>query len=110
MTTVFAMLLASATVFPDIDRAALDRQASLETAKPAIARAVVRRASQPAPVRFVKAARGSYSIVAVCRAAGTARDSADFLAAFAQGYKLSRGEAAALRETCALYFTGRSSS
>ena len=109
MTAMFLMLLAGATVFPDIDRAALDRQASLETGRPATVRTLVRRASQPAPVRLVKAARGSYSIVSVCRAAGEARDSADFLAAFARGYKLSRGESAALRETCALYFTGSSS-
>ena len=109
MTSLFAMMLASATVFPDIDRASLDRQAIAEARKPVVARAVVRKASQPAPARMAKAARGSYSVVAVCRAAGEARDSLDFVNAFARGYKLSRGETAALRETCSLYFTGRSS-
>ncbi|HEV2746738.1 MAG TPA: hypothetical protein VGW34_05515 [Allosphingosinicella sp.] len=104
MTSMIVLLLAGASVFPEIDRAALDRQARAEAQRPVVRKAA---AAKPQPKRPAKVAAPVYSITAVCRAAGEARDAADFLAAFAHGYKLGTGEAAALRETCSLYFIGK---
>ena len=107
MTSLMMMLIAGATVFPEIDRAELDRRAKAETARPVIRAAASVKKPKP-KLAAARVATPAYSLTAVCRAAGEASDAAEFLSAFARGYRLAPGETAALREACSLYFIGKS--
>jgi hypothetical protein len=113
MTSMILMLLSGASVFPAIDRLELDRQARAEASRAAVVKVAAAKAVAPAKAKpraskaAAVAAEPTYSLTAVCRAAGEARDTTDFLAAFARGYRLSAAQHAELRQTCGLYFTGK---
>jgi hypothetical protein len=92
----FAAMLLAPAALPEIDRAALDRQARIEAVRPRLKLA---------------AGHGGLldldAMTTVCRAAGRQRDPAAFLATLSRAYALGASESAALRGSCAAYMAGR---
>lgn len=104
MILVLASLLASNSVLPEIDRRTLEMQARAERLQPSRSAAV-----QPRPL-LRPAAMGPLDftqVTTICRAAGSQRDPASFIAGLASAYRLSPAETASLRTSCAAYIAGR---
>ena len=98
MTILLAAILASAQPLPYINRAELHALAKIE--------ALQARSSVRAPTKL-RLIGNMQMIAAVCGAAGKLEDPAGFLGEIGSAYSMSRGEVAALRETCAVYLSGR---
>ena len=96
MSMFFAAMLLAPAQLPEIDRAALDRQARVEAVRPRLTPA----AGGPALLDLE-------AMTTVCRAAGGQRDPAAFLATLSRAYGLGSAESAALRGSCAAYMAGR---
>jgi hypothetical protein len=92
----FAALLLAPAQLPEIDRAALDRQARIEAVRPRVTPAAGRSGLLDLE-----------GMTTVCRAAGEQRDPSAFLAALSRAYTLGAAESAALRGSCAAYMAGR---
>jgi len=108
MSILLIGLLAGASVFPDIDRRALDIQAKAEAARGR----PVAKAARPAPkpvsrVRASLRANDVQTLVTICGAAANLHDSADFLNTLGKAYAMPAQEIAKLRGTCAIYSAGR---
>ena len=100
MSILISAVLASSQPMPFIDRASINNLSALEALEPHGAR---RRdaASQTLLRTNVRV------IAAVCDAAATASDPARFLSELSRGSSMAFGEPGALRETCAVYLSGR---
>ena len=96
MTMFFAAMLLAPAQLPEIDRAALDRQARVEASRPRLTPAAGRSGLLDLE-----------GMTTVCRAAGQQRDPAAFIATLSRAYALNAAESAALRGSCAAYMAGR---
>jgi hypothetical protein len=95
LALTIAALLAGGDVLPEIDRAALDRQARIE------ARRSAPQAARPArPARPTLLIANRTAVMDLCRAAGSQRDPALFLAGLQNAFNLSPADVAALRDAC----------
>lgn len=128
MSILLGLLLAQARILPEIDRRALDLQASaeaLQTRGPTrvaairplralirpIGHARIRAAAQvqrlPTPRRASGGTLDLSAITTICRAAGNQSDPVHFLSTLSRAYALSTTESGSLRTSCAAYLAGR---
>ncbi len=98
MTILLAAMLAGAAPLPYINQAELESMSRIEA---------LQARSQPGAPLKLRLTGNMRMIATVCGAAGKLEDPAGFLSGIGAAFSMTRGEVSALRETCAVYLSGR---